>query len=125
MKRNLGIDVEHVRPDSAGEEIAKRYFSAREVSDLQMLPPEERVESFFDCWTRKEAYLKAAGMGLQLALNSFSVSLLPGKPTQFLDGVDPRWHLQAFRPAEGYAAAVTYDGAPCSIQFFSAEHHLK
>src|ERR1700688_301077 len=46
-ERDLGIDVEHVRPESAGEDIAKRYFSPREVSDLRRLPPEERVEGVF------------------------------------------------------------------------------
>jgi 4'-phosphopantetheinyl transferase len=124
-ERNLGIDVEHVQPDSAGEDIAKRYFSAREVSDLRTLPLEARVEGFFHCWTRKEAYLKATGMGLQIALDSFSVSLLPGQPAQFLGGVEPRWHLAAHHPAEGYVAAVVYDGAPCSIKYLSVDSYLK
>jgi 4'-phosphopantetheinyl transferase len=120
-ERNLGIDVEHVRPESAGEDIAKRYFSAREVSDLRTLPAEARVEGFFHCWTRKEAYLKATGMGLQIPLDSFSASLLPGQPAQFLGGVEPRWHMAAFHPAEGYVAAVVYDGAPGSIKYFSVD----
>jgi 4'-phosphopantetheinyl transferase len=120
-ERNLGIDVEHVRPESAGEDIARRYFSAREVSDLRMLPPEAKVDGFFHCWTRKEAYLKATGMGLQIPLDSFSVSLLPGKPAQFLGGVESRWHMAAYHPADGYAAAVVYDGAPCSIKYFSVD----
>jgi len=124
-QRNLGIDVEHVRPESAGDDIAQRYFSAREVSDLRTLPPEERVAAFFRCWTRKEAYLKATGMGLQIPLDSFSVSLLPGKPAQFLGGVEARWHMDAFHPAEGYVAAVVYDGPPCSIKYFSIDAHLK
>jgi 4'-phosphopantetheinyl transferase len=123
--RNLGIDVEHIRPESAGEDIAQRYFSAREVSDLRTLSPEARVEGFFNCWTRKEAYLKATGMGLQIPLDSFAVSLLPGQPAQFLGGVDPRWHLAAHHPAEGYAAAVVYDGAPCSLKYYSVDAYLK
>ena len=122
-ERNLGIDVEHIRPESAGDGIAERYFSAREVSDLRTLPPEAKVEGFFHCWTRKEAYLKATGMGLQIPLDSFAVSLLPGKTAQFLEGVEPRWHLAAYHPAEGYVAAVAYDGAPCSIQYFSIDSH--
>jgi 4'-phosphopantetheinyl transferase len=124
-ERNLGIDVEHVRPESAGEDIAKRYFSAREVSDLRTLPPEARVEGFFHCWTRKEAYLKATGMGLQIPLDSFAVSLFPEKPAQFLGGVEPRWHLAAHDPAEGYVAAVVYDGAPCSLKYFSVDSNLE
>jgi len=124
-ERNLGIDVEHVRPESAGEDIAKRYFSAREMSELQTLPPEERVRGFFHCWTRKEAYLKATGMGLQIPLDSFAVSLMPERPAQFLDGVESRWQLAAHDPAEGYVAAVVYDGAPCSLNYLSVDSHLK
>ena len=123
--RNLGIDVEHIRPDSAGDNIAKRHFSAREVSDLRALPPEARADGFFRCWTRKEAYLKATGMGLQIPLNSFAVSLAQGQPAQFLSGVDPRWHLEAYQPTEGYVAAIAYDGAPRTIKYFSVDAYLK
>jgi len=123
--RNLGIDVEHVRADSTGEDIARRYFSAREVSELRVLPPEARGEGFFHCWTRKEAYLKATGMGLQIPLDSFSVSLLPDMPAQFLGGVEACWHLAAYHPADGYVAAVVYDGAPSSIKYLSVDTHLK
>ncbi|HTC62900.1 MAG TPA: 4'-phosphopantetheinyl transferase superfamily protein [Candidatus Saccharimonadales bacterium] len=121
-ERNLGIDVEHIRPDSAGDDIAQRYFSAREVNDLKALPPEKRVEGFFNCWTRKEAYLKATGMGLRIALDSFAVNLLPSQPAEFLSGVEAKWHLAAQCPAEGYAAAVVYDGAACAIRYFSADN---
>lgn len=115
--RNLGIDVERIKPDFVSEDIARRYFSAREVNDLLSLPTdEERPEAFFRCWTRKEAYLKARGAGLQIPLDSFSVSLLPGQPAEFLGGVEPCWNLAAFGLAEGYAAAVAHDGALGAIQ---------
>ncbi len=117
--RNLGIDVELIKPESAGEDIAARYFSAREVNDLRSLPSEARVAAFFACWTRKEAYLKATGKGLQTPLDSFSVSLLPGQPAQFLAGVDPNWHMAAFQPADGYAAALVQDGNSCTASYFS------
>jgi 4'-phosphopantetheinyl transferase len=119
--RNLGVDVELVRAEFGGENIARRYFSSHEVSDLLTLPAEGRAKGFFHCWTRKEAYLKARGAGLQIPLDSFSVTLLPGQPAGFLGGVDSRWCLAAFDPAEGYPAAVVFDGAPCSIQYFSAD----
>jgi 4'-phosphopantetheinyl transferase len=115
-ERNLGIDVERIKPDFVSEDIARRYFSAHEAEDLLSLPPEERPEAFFRCWTRKEAYLKARGAGLQIPLDSFSVSLLPGQPAEFLGGVEPCWVLAAFATAEGYAAAVVHDGPPCAIQ---------
>jgi 4'-phosphopantetheinyl transferase len=117
-QRNLGIDVELIKPESAGEDIARRYFSSLEVRDLLALPPEARVQAFFHCWTRKEAYLKATGMGLQTPLDSFSVSLVPDQHTQFLGGVEPQWNLASSQPAEGFVAALAYDGAPCPIQYF-------
>lgn len=124
-ERNLGIDVEHVRPEFGGEDIAKRYFSAREMTDLRTLPSDARAEGFFHCWTRKEAYLKATGMGLQIPLDSFAVSVLPGESAQFLSGVEPRWHLDAFHPADGYVAAIVYDGAPSSLKYRSVDSGLK
>jgi 4'-phosphopantetheinyl transferase len=123
--RNLGVDVELVRAEFGGEKIARRYFSSREVGDLLKLPAEARAKGFFHCWTRKEAYLKATGMGLQIPLDSFAVSLLPEKPAEFLEGVEGRWHLAAYDPAEGYVAALAYDGAPCGIQYISAGSRLK
>jgi 4'-phosphopantetheinyl transferase len=120
-ERNLGIDVELIKPDSAGEDIARRFFSPSEVSDLQTLPPESRAEAFFRCWTRKEAYLKARGKGLQIPLDTFSVSLRPGGLAQFLSGVDSQWQIAGFSPAEGYVAAVVYDGPPCAIKYFTID----
>jgi 4'-phosphopantetheinyl transferase len=114
-KRTLGIDVERIKPESAGEGIARRYFSRQEVEELLTLRVEERAEAFFRCWTRKEAYLKALGTGLQTPLDSFSVSLSPGKPAKFLAGVEPRWRLFAFQPADCYVAALVHDGVPCGI----------
>jgi 4'-phosphopantetheinyl transferase len=115
--RNLGIDVERIQPESAGEDIARRFFSPREVSDLRALPAEARTEAFFLCWTRKEAYIKALGTGLYTPLDGFSVSLGPGQCAEFLGGVDSRWHIAAFEPAEGYAAAVVYDGDASAVKF--------
>lgn len=120
-ERTLGIDVERIKPESAGEEIARRYFSPHEVEDLLRLRLEERTEAFFRCWTRKEAYLKALGTGLQTPLDTFSVSLLPGEPAKFLAGVEPRWHVFSFQPTDCYAAALVYDGIPSRIHCMSLD----
>ena len=117
--RNLGIDLEQLRPDFPAEEISHRYFSATESRNLSSLPPEQRAEGFFLGWTRKEAYLKARGTGLQTPLDSFSVSLAPAEPPKFLDGVEPTWHLAAFRPSERFVAALVYDSPPCELRYFS------
>ncbi len=108
--REIGIDLEPIRPEFAGEEIAERYFSAQELAELRALPAALRPEGFFLCWTRKEAYVKARGLGLQVPLDSFSVSLTPGQP-EILQSVDSaRWSLRSFAPAPNFVAAIVEEG---------------
>jgi 4'-phosphopantetheinyl transferase len=108
--REVGIDVEMIRPDFAGDEIAERYFSGPELAELRALPPESRAEGFFLCWTRKEAYVKARGEGLQIPLGSFNVSLTPGQPEKLESSDSSRWSLYSFQPATQYVGAVVGEG---------------
>jgi 4'-phosphopantetheinyl transferase len=117
MERALGIDVEKIRPDFGGEEIAERYFSAAEQKELRELPVELRATAFFLCWTRKEAYIKAHGDGLQMPLASFDVSLTPDKPATLRSSDGQRWSLCSFTPAPGYAAAMIAEGQAPSIRY--------
>jgi 4'-phosphopantetheinyl transferase len=113
--REVGIDLEWVRPEFAGEQIAESSFSRGEVLALRSLPVEKQTEAFFNCWTRKEAYIKARGEGLSIPLDKFQVSLAPGQPARLLtvDG-DPdetaRWTLSELIPGPGYVAALAVHG---------------
>jgi len=49
--REVGVDVEAIRPEVAGEDIAERFFSPRERAELRLLPPDRRLEGFFLRWT--------------------------------------------------------------------------
>ncbi|MDE8731479.1 4'-phosphopantetheinyl transferase superfamily protein, partial [Desulfovibrio desulfuricans] len=49
----------------------------QEQKDLLSLPPGELQAAFYRCWTRKEAEIKAVGMGLSMPLQSFSVHTGP------------------------------------------------
>lgn len=69
--REIGVDIEFIREDFPGLEIAKRFFSPREVAMLQALPPHSQTAAFFNCWTRKEAYIKARGEGSRTPCSSF------------------------------------------------------
>lgn len=118
--REVGIDVERLRPDFATEAIAERFFSPGEVASLRALPVEARLKAFFDCWTRKEAYIKATGHGLSHPLQRFTVSLAPGAAA--LLGTDDdareasRWSLQELSPGPGYAAALAVEGHGWRLQ---------
>lgn len=113
--REVGVDIEFMREGFAGLEIAESFFSPREVSALRALPPGERAVAFFDCWTRKEAYIKARGEGLSYPLQLFTVSLAPGEPAALLCTEDDpqeaaRWSLLELFPGEGYRATLAVKG---------------
>ena len=115
----LGIDVELIRPEFAGEDIAARYFSEEEMAELRALPIELRADGFFRCWTRKEAYVKARGEGLSIPLDSFSVSLTPGQPDVLNSADSKSWTLRSFAPKPGYIGAVVGHGQNLRFSHFA------
>jgi 4'-phosphopantetheinyl transferase len=113
--REVGVDVERIRMDQDLMQLAARFFSPGEVAALRALPESILPEAFFNCWARKEAYIKAVGEGLGLDLRAFEVSLRPGEPAALLvTRHDPReasrWALHHLTPAPGYAAALAVEG---------------
>jgi 4'-phosphopantetheinyl transferase len=118
LERELGIDVEKIRPEVVLEGIEKNYLSVRELQELRALPDELRPEGFFLCWTRKEAYIKARGEGLHIPLHSFDVSLTPGKPA-ILNSTDrDRWSVHSLQPEPGFAGALVAEahGGPLRLR---------
>ncbi len=114
--RAVGVDVEYMKDDIDYDDLAKVSFSPQEQVVLRSLAGEAKRTAFFNCWTRKEAYIKARGMGLSLPLDLFDVSLLPGEAAALLASrEDPRegdrWTLQALFPCTGYAGALAVEGS--------------
>jgi 4'-phosphopantetheinyl transferase len=113
--RRVGVDIEHTRNIGEIKQIAERFFSPQENAVLNCLPRNKRMEAFYNCWTRKEAYLKAFGCGLTQPLHQVNVSLAPGEPARLLSiGGDSqeasRWAIRELRPASGYIAALVVEG---------------
>jgi 4'-phosphopantetheinyl transferase len=113
--RRLGVDVEWIRPEFAGEGIAERLFAPCEAAAIRSLPRSRQIEAFFACWTLKEAYLKARGVGLQIPLNQFAVTPAADQSAALLcDATDQqaasRWSLQSLDVGEAYAAALAVEG---------------
>lgn len=110
----LGCDLERRNRDLATDAVAERFFSPLEQARLSSLPADRRVEGFFNCWTRKEAYIKARGLGLSYPLDAFDVSLAPDEPARLLRGCDG-WSVQSFEPAPGFAAAVVAEAGDWTL----------
>jgi 4'-phosphopantetheinyl transferase len=119
--RRVGIDIEQIRQGISSQVIAQQYFSKAEVAELQALPLEQRKNAFFTCWTRKEAYIKAHGLGLSLPLESFDVSLSPSEPAMLrATRPDPheaaRWTLLSLEVDPRYGSAVAVEGVALSAE---------
>jgi 4'-phosphopantetheinyl transferase len=117
----VGVDIEVIRSDIEIDQLASRFFSAHEQESLHALPEQERIAAFFRCWTCKEAFLKAQGVGLSRSLASFDVEVNPGRPACLLatrpDAEEAvRWSLYSVENIDGHAAAVAVEGSVAALK---------
>ena len=115
LGREIGVDIERIRPEFGGDAIAGRFFAPGEIAELRALPDESRSLAFFHGWARKESYIKAKGKGLALPLDEFEVAIAPDRPAALLATLpDPteaaRWSLVELPAEPGYVAAVCVEG---------------
>lgn len=123
--REVGVDIEYMRPLDDMESIARHFFSPQEQAALHSLPAALQQQGFYQCWTRKEAYIKASGIGLSQPLDQFAVSLAPDEPARLLYVQDQpdevrRWSFQTLQPPDGYAAALAVEGAEWQLACWKA-----
>ena len=107
----IGVDIERVRTIRDTDDIAAHFFSRRENETYRALDRRDQLVGFFNCWTRKEAFVKALGDGVHHPLDSFEVSLAPGEPARILrvgpaPGGACGWLLRSFIPVPGFIGAV-------------------
>lgn len=111
----IGIDVERVRHLDNAMGIARRFFSRAEVQALEAIPAEDTDRAFFRCWTRKEAYVKGLGEGMQCPLSSFQVDFADDVRASLLH-VEQRpqdsetWKLAPLVVDTHFVAAVAFTG---------------
>jgi 4'-phosphopantetheinyl transferase len=115
LEKDIGIDIEYISRDCEHVEIASEFFSDREQNEFLTLTDATRIEAFYNCWTRKEAFVKAMGEGLSFSLKDFDVSLAPNYPARILDirNIDQKaadWNLIDINAGCGYKAALAVKG---------------
>ena len=112
--REIGVDVEAIAAMEDRDDVATHCFSKAEQDAYLALAESERTQGFFNCWTRKEALVKAIGDGMNFPLDAFDVTLAPGEPAKILSlgstpGYECGWEIYAFSPEPGFAAAVVIE----------------
>jgi 4'-phosphopantetheinyl transferase len=112
--RELGVDVERIQPEFPWEEVARSVLSSVEITTIRALPADRRVQTFFHCWVRKEAYVKGLGTGLSAALGDFVVPLSASGGAvhdhRRSSSADADWQIHPLRVGRGYAAALAVAG---------------
>ena len=126
LDREVGVDLEELKPVTDFAGIAERFFSPAENRALLALPAEARDAAFFTCWTRKEAYIKAVGEGLSIPLDSFDVTLAPGDSPRLLatrgePGCELRWSLHELHPGPGFVGALAVEAPAPTVRCFGWE----
>jgi 4'-phosphopantetheinyl transferase len=122
--RDIGVDVEYMRSNVEYEQLARHSFSPAEQQTLHNLPDNAIPQGFFNAWTRKEAYIKARGLGLHLPLHLFDVSLRPGEPAALLASREgaheaSRWTMRALAPGTDYAGALCVEGGGWELHCYA------
>ncbi len=113
--RRVGVDIELIRPLANEEALVARLFSEEEQQEFRALPSEVRTRAFFSTWTRKEAFVKATGVGITDVLHRFAVTVNPDEAPRLLRVDWPEeevaaWGLVDLPPPEGLASALAIEG---------------
>jgi len=119
----LGVDVEEER-ELEFDDLVRSFFSPPERAAWTGLPAAARRRAFFSAWTRKEAYVKALGLGLLKPLDSFAVACGPDDERGLIwcasdDTAPQRWQIVPVAVAPGYACALAVDTAATALHTFA------
>lgn len=117
---NVGVDIEYLNPKINFMNIAERYFTPEEVKQLKDIPPETRYQHFYLCWSAKEAYLKAKGIGIANHLKMFTLGIQTLSEVKILDINQEikefsAWFVQPISSIDGYMAVVICTEKPASL----------
>jgi len=110
----VGCDIEWIDPALDWAPLAATFFTATERAALAALPAEAGRHAFFACWARKEAFVKALGLGLSYPLDAFDVSV--EAQAELLSGGEG-WAMACGPALAGYATAIVAhdDGMPLGV----------
>jgi 4'-phosphopantetheinyl transferase len=118
----LGIDMEQMKADLPFDELVSQFMSPQEEKSFATLPPQQKREAFYLCWTRKEAYVKAIGQGLFYPIRQVTFSFDPAD-VRFTDEANPsfsqEWTLYQLPTVGSYTQVVVSQQSEASLRLFT------
>lgn len=115
LEREIGVDLEYLRPLENASQLAQRFFCPREYEVIRTLDLENQKKVFFKAWTAKEAYLKAIGAGISGGLDQVELELSLDEPVK-LRSLPSLWSLVSLHLHPDYADAVAIQGADYQLR---------
>lgn len=106
--QSVGVDVEQVASGTDTSSLAERFFALEEIEQIRSAPAERAAAAFFDCWTKKEAIVKAIGRGLSIPLDSFAVEIGARRQRVAVAG-EGAFTIVDLDLSDGYAGAVAME----------------
>jgi 4'-phosphopantetheinyl transferase len=112
--REIGVDIEEVRPIAESVRIVASFFTAAELAEFAAIADDAKLVAFHRGWTRKEAVLKGFGTGISglsarhetgFGTTALTARFTPATPSARVD----RWMLWEAAPRPGFVAALAVD----------------
>jgi 4'-phosphopantetheinyl transferase len=102
--RDVGVDVERVRPVERALKVSKRCFSREEHETLASLPPLELSRAFLSIWVKREGTAKARGDSVWRGLASWKNGEIENSSRR------SDWNVQYLDLGEDFVGVVVAQG---------------
>lgn len=114
VTRRVGIDVEWVQDRPQIQSAISRFFSPQDATRITRLSKRQRVNAFYEAWTRTEARMKAVGTGIDGPLLLADPRVSGGFHATSDDGL---WTTVSFEPSINYVATLVIEGHNLELQY--------
>jgi 4'-phosphopantetheinyl transferase len=122
--QELGVDIETLARDVDHVAVSEHYFTRPEITAIQAAGDEAKSR-FLDFWTRKEAVLKASGVGIMDDLRSLRVdgerNTAVIEHEAFMKMAAPEYHVRALRIGSGHFASIAAPGRVKEVKVMEAK----
>jgi 4'-phosphopantetheinyl transferase len=102
--RDVGVDVEQIRPIPRALKVSKRVFSAAEHDWLTTLPADQLDKEFLSIWVKREGTAKARGDSVWRGLASWKGGALENTPARLA------WKVEYLDLGPGFVGVVVANG---------------